>query len=498
MIGGLLACASPPAPPVDGRPDVLVVTVDTLRADRLGFAGHAAAHTPALDALAAAGRVFDGATTPFPRTTPALGSLHTGLLPLHHGSREVGQVVRAPVRLAGLLADAGWQTAAVSAMRVAGPDQAMDVGFGSFALDHDAPAPALAARAAEVARALAPDRPALLWVHFADPHFPYLPGPDSPLQPAAPACRALGEQALAGTLARDALYANRDGRAAAVLDECRALYDGELAQVDAGVAALLGALDAARGDRPRLVVFTADHGENQGEGGLYYEHGPDLSDAAVRVPLVVTGPGVAPGRDAGVARLQDVLPTVLDLLGLPAPDGLDGVSLGPRLQGEPGGPTVAVVESGAALHTGLFGSLVSGRAKRWCLNEGAWSWCTLAGGRTGLFDHVADPRLRTDVAAGHPDVAARLSAATARWRPEQVHARAARSATHALVATPTVDGWVRTLARLDAPEVAVDDPAALALLAPALDTFAAALDALEGSSVADEDAAALRALGYVE
>lgn len=495
MIGLLLACARPA--PIDPRPDVVLITVDTLRADRLGFAGHAEAHTPALDALAARGRVYDAATTPFPRTTPALGSLHTGLLPLRHGSREVGQVVRADGRLAGWLAEAGYRTAAVDAMRVAGPEQRMDVGFDTFDLAHDAPAAALAARAAEVAAGLDPGGPAFLWVHFADPHFPYLPPPDGPLRPDAPGCRALGEAAAAGRLERATLFSDRDGRASAALPECRALYDAEIAAVDAGVGALLAALDAARGDRPRLVVLTADHGENQGEGGLFYEHGPDLSDAAVRVPLVLAGPGVTPGRDAGVARLQDVAPTVLALLGLPAPADLDGVPLRTG-DGGAAGPDLALVESGAALHTGLFGYLVSGRERRWCVNEGPWSWCTLAGGRAGLFDHVADPRLRTDVAAAHPDVAARLSAAAARWRPEQVHARAARSATHALVATPTVDGWVRTSSRLDAPGVPVDDPAPLAVLGPALDGFAARLDALAGAPVSDEDAAALRALGYVE
>ncbi|MEZ4239116.1 MAG: sulfatase-like hydrolase/transferase [Myxococcota bacterium] len=306
MILALLAagCGSAPvAPTPHTRPDVIVVSVDTLRADHLGFLGHEAAHTPAIDALARSGFAFRRATTPEPRTTPALASLQTGLRPTHHGAREVGDVVTAEGRLAGWLAAAGWQTAAVSAMAVVSPEQAMDRGFDQFEVHHDERAASMAERALALARGLEGAEPAYLWVHFADPHFPYLPDPHGPVQPDAPTCRRVAEQAAAGKLRRVELFADRGGRATAMLDECRALYDAEIAAVDEAVGALLAGLAEAR-PGPRLVVFTADHGENQGEDGLFFEHGPSVDDADVHIPLVFAGDGVPAGTDDGVARLR--------------------------------------------------------------------------------------------------------------------------------------------------------------------------------------------------
>ncbi|MEQ1502194.1 MAG: sulfatase [Myxococcota bacterium] len=506
-LGLWTGCAPPPD--VDGPPDVVIVTVDTLRADRLGFMGHAAARTPALDALAASGRVFEQATTPFPRTTPALASLQTGLRPVHHGAREVGQVVTTEVRLARWLGDTGRQTLAVTAMRVAGPDQKLDLGFERFVLDHDARASVLAAEALDAVGDLDVARPMYLWVHFADPHFPYLPADTSgPTVPAGASCRAIGERAASGKFRRDALFMNRDGQAEAILDDCRRLYDGEIAEVDSAVGALLDGLGAARRHRPRIVVFTADHGENQGEGGLYFEHGPDVSMASVHVPMVFAGPGVTAGRDAGVARLEDVAPTLLSLVGAPVPDGLDGVSLGARTTGGAGGPELALVESGSALHPPLFRYLVSGRGDKWCVNEGQWSWCTLPGTAPGLYDHEADPGLDRDVSAANPEIAARLRDAAGRWAPERAHQRMVRTADggphpgrdggphpgRALIATPTVDGWAESL--IDAAGQPVVDDDALAALKPELDALSAAIEAADAPVTGDS--AALRELGYIE
>jgi len=115
-----VGCSQPEPPP-----DLVIVTVDTLRADRLGAYGHAAAQTPNVDALAARGVRFDQATTTFPRTTPALASLLTGLEPSRHGSREVGQPMTAGVSLAELLGARGYGTVAVSATRVASAKQGL-------------------------------------------------------------------------------------------------------------------------------------------------------------------------------------------------------------------------------------------------------------------------------------------------------------------------------------------------------------------------------------
>lgn len=483
MIWLLLACSQPDLPP-----DVLLLTVDTLRADRLGFAGHEGAHTPNLDALAAGGRVFSGATTPLPRTTPALGSLHTGLLPHHHGSREVGEALTTQDTLAARFSAAGWQTLARSAMKVAGPEQGLDVGFDDFAVRHDARASVLAADALEAAAALDRSRSALAWLHFADPHFPYLPPADGPLQPEAPACRKVVRKASKGKLRRAPLFADQGGRASAIVDECAQLYDAEIAAVDAAIGQFLEDWAALRGERDTWVVFTADHGEHLGEAGLFFEHGPDVHDANVRIPLVLSGPGVAADTDLGVARLEDVLPTLGGSLDLDvgAVDGTD-------LWSDP--PALARIESGSALQVPLHGYLVSGRAERFCVNEGPFSWC-VRDGVGALHDRRTDPGLDTDVSEQHPELAARLQASPC--QPERTRQRAVRSATHVLTSTPLLDGTrARTLTTLDG--TPSEDAAVLAHLGEALDAFEAELDRADGPQQADEaQLEALRQLGYVE
>jgi arylsulfatase A-like enzyme len=477
-------------------PDVILVTVDTLRADHLGFMGYAPAHTRRMDTVSGRALVFEHATTPFPRTTPALASLLTGLLPLHHGSREVGQPMTAERTLAGLLAEAGYNTAAVSAIRVASPEQNLDRGFSSFEVLHDAPAPQITEAA--LARARGARGPLFLWVHYADPHFPYLPHPQAPLQPSAPDCRALGEAAAAQKLERAKLFSDRDGMASKALQQCVELYDAEIAAVDEAVGQLLDGLGTLRGSRPRFLVLTADHGEHHGEGGLFFEHGPAVDEAVVHVPLLIAGPGVQPGRDPGVARLQDVAPTLLEALGiregLPA---FDGVSLWPRMKQREGGSSglVTLIESGSALHVPLFRYLVSGRGERWCLNDERWSWCTLGKRGPALYDHEADPDLTTARQQEEPERARLLQEAASRWKPEQARRYAARTETHELVALPRASGgYDLQLYSLPSRTPAEDEAIS--------HTLTEALRSLQGELRVEErderDEELLRSLGYVE
>lgn len=486
LLSLLLSCARTE----DRRPDVIIVSVDTLRADHLGFMGYAGARTPHMDAIASAGRVFSRATTPFPRTTPALASLLTGLRPEHHGSHEVSQPMTAELTLAGTLAAEGYTTAAVSAIGVASPEQHLDRGFSSFEVLHDV-------RAAEITRAALAalsDKskgPAMLWVHYADPHFPYLPDPAAQGSPAAPRCRALGERAAKKQIERALLFTDRDGVSSSALDECIALYDAEIAAVDAAVGDLIDGIAGLRGDRPRIVVLTADHGEHLGEDGLFFEHGPSLHDAVLRIPLVISGPGVAAGSDPGVARLEDVAPTVLELLALPPLPETDGR---PIAKGASDG-AIALIESGSALHVPLFRYLVSGRGERWCLNEGRWSLCRLGPKRPqALYDHEADPKLespRTD----EPQTLARFAEAAERWRPEQARRYAARTGSHTLLAHPKLDGGYDLRLIPFGSEAPAEDPAAAEALAKALRGMQVDLP-LDARSPGDESL--LRDLGYVD
>lgn len=300
-----LACAGPaggreaPAPP-----SVLLVTVDTLRPDALGWvAGRNA--TPEIDRLAAEGARFPGAISPVPLTLPAHASILTGLEPPRHGVRENGHVLGPGLpTLAEVLRGRGYRTGAFVSGYPLRAVFGLDRGFEKYddALAEsggqfqDRPA-AETVRAALAWLASAPKRgPFFLWVHFYDPHDPYTP-------PAA---------------------FRRPGP--------RGDYDGEVASVDAAIGELRRGLPAAAGDGP-LTVFTSDHGEALGEHGED-THGFFVYDSTLRVPLVLHWPGrVKPAAPPLAPRLVDLAPTVLDLLGLPPLASVDGVSLRPVLEG---------------------------------------------------------------------------------------------------------------------------------------------------------------------
>jgi len=446
ILWALLACSRRPALSRAEVPDVIVLTVDTLRHDAVGDA------TPRISALATRGVRFTQATTPLPRTTPALASMLTGHLPAGHGSREVGEAISSGIpTVAARFAAAGYTTVGISGTPVAGPKQGLDAGFEHFAVHFDLPAPQLSAEALAHADT---DRPLFLWVHYVDPHFPYLP-PDAPPGP----CRDLGQQAADGDLVRADLFTDRDGIASSALAHCRTLYALEVATADAGIGALLDGLEA-RGRRAGLVVVSADHGEHFGEEGIFYEHGPSVHDAALRVPLVVSGDGTVPHTDTGVARLEDLAPTLLAFAGLPPLPGTDGQDLTARLGGAaPPDDRIVAAESGGALHARFFLSLRSGRpSKRLCLNDPPWSLCAHRSGVTRLYNHVDDPALTADQTAARPDVVARLLAAEAHW-PLEARQQTARDHRHKLTAFPLLEGGYRTEAATVGGEPAGPQPA---------------------------------------
>ena len=297
-----LGASSPPS--TSQRANVLLITLDTLRPDALGWvAGRNA--TPVIDRIAAEGVRFAAAVAAVPLTHPSHSAIMTGLLPRRLGLRDNGQVLpKGPATLAEVLRGRGYATAAFVSGYPLDSAFGLDRGFqvyddtltraGGAEGDLERPAPATAAAAAAWLRS-AP-RPWLAWVHFYDPHYPYEPPPEY----------------------------RRPGP--------RGAYDGEVAYADHAIGAVLAAVqEAGAGDV--LTVFAGDHGESLGEHGEG-THGFFIYESTVRVPLIVRFPGhVAPAASAAPARLLDVTPTVLDLLGLPPLPGLDGTSLGPILAG---------------------------------------------------------------------------------------------------------------------------------------------------------------------
>ena len=283
-------------------PSLLLVTIDTLRADRVGAYGYALAQTPALDGLARDGVRVQEAVVHVPQTRPSHTSLFTGRYPYEHGIRDNAQGPLAPrwPTLAERLRNAGWETGAAIGAYPVSRSSGLDRGFGffddPFALQNATTAARSERRAGEVVdKALAwlerPRKaPFFLWVHLFDPHAPYEAPPPY------------------GTT-----FAKRP-------------YDGEVAYADSQLARLLGFLDQRGLRGTTLVVATSDHGEGLGDHGED-EHMLLVYDSTLRVPLLLRWPGVLPAgaRVDGQFRQVDVMPTLLELVGL-QPAAASGVS----------------------------------------------------------------------------------------------------------------------------------------------------------------------------
>jgi arylsulfatase A-like enzyme len=303
-------------------PDVLLVTIDTLRHDHLSFAGHHRETAPFLARLAAEGTVFTRAYSTSSWTVPAIASMLTGVYPTSHGTvhgvvendRVVGQEVL-PEGLASLapeLRGVGYASFAVVANGHLEEDFGFARGFESYRCVGFAPAEVVHRTVLEMADAIADARqPVFLWLHYFDPHQPYHPREPwlSRFQPdLTPEERALIERTRQLEQARHLIL--RGG--ARQLELARALYDSEIAYCDDFIRRLfeeLPFLDSF------LVAISSDHGEEFLEHGRL-GHGLNLFEETIRVPLVVRPPGGGPGRrsDAPVS-LVDVPPTLLTVAG---------------------------------------------------------------------------------------------------------------------------------------------------------------------------------------
>jgi len=503
-----VACGRPRA-----RPDVLLVTIDTLRADHVGAYGDEQARTPEMDALAARGVRFETAIVPMPRTTPALATLMSGRQPAEHGSREVGQALRPDVPLlAEILAANGYQTLAVSANRVAGPKQGLARGFERFVAAEDLPnlrAPAVSEKAVRLARQARRDQPLFLWVHYFDPHYPYTPSAQWVAADRAASCRRLRKFAGRSAAHKALVMSNWEGRSQAALADCIELYDGEIASTDFSVGRLLDGFSAARDDvRETAIVLTADHGENLGEDGLYFQHGPSLHDAGLRVPLIVVVPRVAPRVERRLARLEDLAPTVLALTGdarsgWPPFDGVDLLAGRESLASE-GRPEAVFVESGGALVAQSPRYISVGRVKGWSCTWGP-RFALCEGGKRplALYEPAVDPLLERDVSSAHPDEVAALIAVRQRWPPGSPRQRGVRSLRFKLVESPEPGGgYSRRLYDLvedpaESRDVAATHRRELAQLSGWLDDWSRRLPTPRPLELSDEEVETLRSLGYL-
>jgi arylsulfatase A-like enzyme len=516
-------------------PNILVISVDTLRADALGLMGNATARTPNLDSLAGRGTWFTDAIAPIPRTTPALASMHTGLWPQHHGSRDVGDPIGSVATLAEILKAHGYATLAVSANASAGPEQGLDQGFDRFVtygdlVDHygeglyrdlttvspDRPgwATVVNEQVLSLLDATPTTQPYFLWAFYFDPHFHYRPPSPWQDEVAAERCWQLYEYFEARRSQAGQVFSNVHGVATEALEDCRKLYAAEVAYTDHEIGRLLAALKERGRLRNTVIVFLADHGENFGEGGLYFEHGDNAHDAGLRVPLAFVGPGIEEDKiDRGPVSLVDVAPTVLGLVGFgEEARGMDGVDLSARLR--PGGvpdldarQRVVFAESATAVWNEAVEHVTTGRTWwRVCVNGSPFTLCEIpkeAPGEYRLFNHVEDPTLSHNIAAEHPAVVAALLKAWEGWPHESARQRVARTSGFKLVEFPRLlGGYEAKLFHLsedpgETVDVREEHPEVFEVLRSALARWTADLPAMAERQADPELEAVLRSLGYV-
>lgn len=319
------------------RPNVVLITIDTLRADHLGCYGYDRATSPHIDALSRQSTLFERAYTTLPRTTQSVASILTGRYPKTHGAR--GLFSRLPEvnrTLAEVYREAGYDTAAVVSNTFLRPGQGFEQGFDRY----DNPPERWDADSAEDVTTAARDwldrrsdaRPFFLWVHYLDPHWRYEPGARwvGAFDPGYTGPFTLYQDLDAGRITKgQAIFESR----LAPRDEAHvvALYDGEIARTDEAVGALLARLDRVRG--PLITLLTADHGESLGEHGYHFAHGEYLYEQGLRVPLMLRAPGlVEAGRRTDALVLNvDVAPTLLALCGIDRLQGAEGrPALAPR------------------------------------------------------------------------------------------------------------------------------------------------------------------------
>ncbi len=351
----------PTAVPPPGAPNILLVTLDTTRADRFGAYGNEKVDTRYFDQLAREGTLFMDASAVAAVTGPSHSSMFTGSGPWEHGVLLNGvPIPEDRPMLAELLHQGGWQTAAfVSAYVLDGKlgfsrgFQIYDDDFGWFrGLDGLLPARTLAM----ALRRFSPDevlerrsvdtvdlalrwikiqdRSWMAWVHLFDPHGPYDPPPPYDTRyysgdPRDPAHRSMEQVTGVAPYLKASLEGITD------VNYVIAQYEGELSYTDSQLGRLLEAVDR----RNTLVVVVGDHGESLGEHGVWFNHGDDVYESSVHVPFVMRWPGQVPEGVQVTSPVEgtDLAPTVLDLVGLPVPSTMSGRSAA-RLaagQGEP-------------------------------------------------------------------------------------------------------------------------------------------------------------------
>ena len=349
LLAPLVSCAAP-----QELPNMLIVTVDTLRADYLGPYGDSTARTPNIDKLAESATLFERAAAPMPLTRPSHFSLLTARYPREHG--VVNNAMALPdeaTTVTELLRDQGYATGAFLSVGLLDKDSGGGQGFSTL----DAASGKYQRRAEDtVSSALSwleqvQDGPFFLWVHLFDPHIPYAPPEQfrSPEVATVPDVTWPRLNRIAGE--------NDNNIPAEILEQAKELYRGEIAYTDHWIGKLLEGVERRAEPEDTLIVFTADHGECF-ENGSFFEHSDCLFEPAIRIPLLIRYPPMFPPgtRVDSQVSIIDIAPTLLRAIGVDIPEDFSGRPLQDR---EEFGDRYVLIQ-----HPFYQGKLVKVRPKR--------------------------------------------------------------------------------------------------------------------------------------
>ncbi|MEM6674235.1 MAG: sulfatase [Planctomycetota bacterium] len=390
---------------VPGTPNVLIITIDTLRADHLGLHGYPKLTSPFLDSLAEESVVFDRAYAPIATTLPSHTTMFTGVLPIEHGVLANIAEGRSYERredlatLAEFFAAAGYATDAVVSAYPLRPEFGLATGFERYATPRRRQRNASSATDAAleaIATQLEQGGPGLLWIHYFDPHGPY-----SPPLPWVRPFEVTPEEA---DVLRSRGFTDRAQRPTGQWNELAAgisAYNGEIAFADQEIARLFADAEASGWlAEDTVVVVAADHGEGLNQHG---EPGHGLIwEEQLRVPLLFRVNGVAPRRLAEPVSLADLAPTLLHVLDLPGTEAfLEQVTGVNRFA-----PTVGHADLRILGHTSP--RLSSGDDLGYAIRAGRWKLHRLADGTRLLFDLEEDPDELVDLSEERTDVIRKL------------------------------------------------------------------------------------------
>ncbi len=397
LVGLLLGCTpAPPSLPVGdpARPDIILISIDSLRKDHVGAYGYARDTTPNLDALAARGQRFDDARTPSPWTLPSHLTMLTGKWPTEHLVVDDVYALSPSVPMVQeRLSAAGWATAGLTSTVYVSRLFGFSRGFSLWDdgnitersnLDHPVHTADSVEKALGWVKGLPPGQPAFLFLHTYDAHYPYLP--PAPYNRKYDPARSAKEVRYrtyawykANPLTPEALQLQTDQ------------YDESIAWLDAELGRLIAAWT-----RPVTFIVLADHGEEFMDHGSW-GHAHTLHPEVLDIPLVVAGPGIPPAVRSERVGTVDISATIAALAGIPGLGG-DGVDLrGPV----PVRPFYA--------ETSRF------KTRRLSVSEGALRLdLDLTRGSADLYDHVTDPTEHRDLARERPDDVTRLTTSVLR------------------------------------------------------------------------------------